>query len=140
MAVRGSLQTSPCTSPAEEGFKLTWRTLDVAADAADVLATSGGAEAIWNAQVSLCDKVSNGSQSLHVGGNRNGEPPTPAVLQSHLARIGVCLAFQGGAQGLSHRSADIASAGSADIQHPATISLFGGRSANVDWAEHAFRR
>jgi hypothetical protein len=68
------------------------------------------------------------------------EAPTLAVLQGHLARIGVCLAFQGGPQGFSHRSTGIASAGSADTQRPATITLFGGRSANVDWAEHAFRR
>lgn len=62
------------------------------------------------------------------------------MLQGHLARLGVCLAFQGGPQAFSHRSTGIASAGSADTQHPATITLFGGRSANVDWAEHAFRR
>jgi hypothetical protein len=110
---RASEGLAPASSPwlySGEGFRLTWRTLDVAPDAADVLATLSGAQALRNAQ-------------------------------GHLARIGVCLSFQSAPQadGFGGGAPRAMAAGSADARAAAAITLFGGRTANVDWAEHVFR-
>ena len=63
------------------------------------------------------------------------------MLQDHLARTGICLAFsRGGPQGSSLLDVRAAQPVDIDAREPATLTLVGGRTADVDYAEHVLRR
>jgi hypothetical protein len=95
---------------AEKDTGLTWRTLDVSPEIADVLGASHGAQALHNAQ-------------------------------DHLARTGICLEFaRGGLQNFSLLNVRAAQPIDADDREPATLTLCGGKTADVDYAEHVLRR
>lgn len=132
---------SLCASHAEEGYGLTWRTLDVAPEIANALTTSSGAQALRDAQVGFHRSKLH---IVHKNESISEDAPTEtltALLQTHLARIGICLAYsRGGPQSFGQLDTRAAAAANVDAREPATLILFGGRNANVEHIEHVFRR
>ena len=121
---------------------MTWRTLDVAPEIANALTTSSGAQALRDAQVGFHrSKLHIVHESMSIISKDAPAESLAALLQDHLARIGICLAFsRGGPQNSGQLDIRIAAAVGVDAREPATLTLFGGRYANVEHIEHVFRR
>lgn len=135
------LLTLLCVLHAEEGHGLTWRTLDVPPEIADVLPTSIGVGVLHNAQVRLHNSSPRSMHSCTQMLCTDASDENLAALQEHLARIGICLAFSpGGAPGSSQLLSRAVATVDVDAREPATLTLFGGKHANVDYTEHVFRR